>query len=280
MQTILPVIVIYRIRLSQAASYTSLIRAAGISRFVVYDNSPADFEQEDITALCPEALYVRDTANSGLPRAYNLAARKAEEWGYTRVLLLDQDTTFPPEAWHCYQHAAGYTGVTAPLAVTAQGQTFSPYDPSVRRRTPAGLSAGEYSLHRFYVINSGMCVPVALFKQTGGYNERITLDFADFQFLMHVRRHSPRFLLLPFSIEQDFSNDVRDASRLLTRFAIYLRCAAACETEGWQHLLAHHYYVLRHTLALTAKCRSTRFLHLYLRFLLKGNPQPSTAPQA
>ena len=189
MQTILPVIVIYRIRLSQAASYTSLIRAAGISRFVVYDNSPADFEQEDIAALCPEALYVRDTANSGLPRAYNLAARKAEEWGYTRVLLLDQDTTFPPEAWHCYQHAAGYTGVTAPLAVTAQGQTFSPYDPSVRRRTPAGLSAGEYSLHRFYVINSGMCVPVALFKQTGGYNERITLDFSDFQFLMHVRRH-------------------------------------------------------------------------------------------
>ena len=187
MQTILPVIVIYRIRLSQAASYTSLIRAAGISRFVVYDNSPADFEQEDIAALCPEALYVRDTANSGLPRAYNLAARKAEEWGYTRVLLLDQDTTFPPEAWHCYQHAAGYTGVTAPLAVTAQGQTFSPYDPSVRRRTPAGLSAGEYSLHRFYVINSGMCVPVALFKQTGGYNERITLDFSDFQFLMHVR---------------------------------------------------------------------------------------------
>ena len=56
--------------------------------------------------------------------------------------------------------------------------------------------------------------------------------------------------------------------------------AAACEMEGWQHLLAHHYYVLRHTLALTAKCRSTRFLHLYLRFLLKGNPQPPTAPQA
>ena len=48
MKKILPVIVLYKIRLSDAASFRTLLQQHGVEEFVVYDNSPADFTQEDV----------------------------------------------------------------------------------------------------------------------------------------------------------------------------------------------------------------------------------------
>ena len=86
MKKILPVIVLYKIRLSDAASFRTLLQQHGVEEFVVYDNSPADFTQEDVERNHPKAVYVRDVQNSGLPKAYNLAAEVAQQRGFSRLL--------------------------------------------------------------------------------------------------------------------------------------------------------------------------------------------------
>ncbi len=269
-KSILPVIVLYQTHLSDSATYLSLIKPNGIEEFVVYDNSPANFAQEDITALCPGAIYVRDTQNSGLPKAYNLTAQRAGELGYKRILLLDDDTTFPPEAFRAYLDTIDFAGVTAPISVTSLGQPFSPYKPSVWKKTPKDIQSGTYSLRDFIVINSGLCIPTTLFLEAGGYDERIYLDFADFQFLQKVRQINDDLWLLPFVITQNYSNDDKDLGRALRRYRIYLECANACRLEGFNGHLLHHYSMMRRTLGLCCHHKSLKFMGLYVKNLFKS----------
>ncbi len=268
--SILPVIVLYQTHLSESATYLSLIKPNGIEEFVVYDNSPASYEQEDIAAFCPRAIYVRDTQNSGLPKAYNLTAQRAGELGYKRILLLDDDTTFPPEAFRAYLDAIDFTGLTAPISVTSLEAPFSPVLMYSWNRLPRHIESGEYSLKKYRVINSGLCIPTALFLQAGGYDERIYLDFADYQFQQKVRLINDRLLIIPFTIRQNFSRDGKDTPKAIERYKIYLDCANVCVTEGILGFLSHHYGVFRSTLGRCARHKTTQFLSLYLKNLFRS----------
>ncbi len=265
--SILPVIVLYQTRLSDSATYLSLIKPNGIEEFVVYDNSPDTFAQEDIATLCPRAIYVRDTQNSGLPKAYNLTAKRANELGYKRILLLDADTSFPPEAFKAYLAALDFEGLAAPIAVTSQGQPFSPARMYAWNKPPIGIKSGDYSLKHLRVINSGLCIPTTLFLESGGYDERIYLDFADFQFQQKVRANNDRLRLLAFTVTQQFSRDEKNTVQAIRRFKIYLECANACVLEGLRGWLSHHYGILRGTLGLCKRHHTAKFLILYLKNL-------------
>ena len=43
---IYPVLVIYKIRLQDSIAYKTLLQPNGIDDFLIYDNSPASFEQD------------------------------------------------------------------------------------------------------------------------------------------------------------------------------------------------------------------------------------------
>lgn len=263
MQPIFPAIIIYKCKLQEAESYNSFIKANAFERFFVYDNSPGDYAQEDVAKLYPGVIYVRDEANSGLPKAYNLAAQKAKELGCKRLLLLDQDTHFPQEALQAYLDAQDFDGITAPRIITTLGKPFAPANLTVWYPTPTHLPAGEYSLYKYMTVNSGLCIPVELFLQAGGYNENVRLDFADFQFQRRVRKVNPRLLLLPITLQQDYSGDCHDLQKQMVRFGLYLESALHCETEGFSDELSHHYTVLRRTLSLTLHNQSPAFLKAY-----------------
>ena len=123
----------------------------------------------------------------------------------------------------------------------------------------------------YAVVNSGCCIPVSLFEQTGGYVENVKLDFADFQFQLLARRYSSHFRLLPSVAIQDFSNDSTDVQALLSRYKLYLQSAAAFKSDTFQQKMKHHYLVLRHGLALMLRTHKIQFLTNYLKiFLLKS----------
>lgn len=269
MQTIYPVIVIYKTSLGDAPSYRTLIAPNHIQEFLVYDNSPADYHQKE-TSFPDGITYVRDITNSGLPKAYNLGAELAEERGCQRVLLLDQDTEFDPAVWECYKASAGFPGITAPPIVTRQGAAFSPFDlTGLSQRAVRHPHSGEYSLFSAAVANSGCCIPVSLFRKSGGYAEKVKLDFADFQFMINVRRHFPRFLLLdaPAAV-QDFSNNCTDPQQMRHRFSLYLESARNFSAGSFLLQLKHHYIVFRHTLSLSLRTKSLTFLSQYVsRFI-------------
>ncbi|MCF0194138.1 MAG: glycosyltransferase, partial [Bacteroidaceae bacterium] len=100
---ILFVLVIYRCTVAESLSYQTLVapNAYASSHLFIYDNSP--YTQ---TTDIPHVAYIHDTANGGLGRAYNSAASFAVSHNYRWLLLMDQDTSFPPHALPAYLQAA------------------------------------------------------------------------------------------------------------------------------------------------------------------------------
>ncbi len=258
------IVVLYKVRLTEAVSYKTLIEPNGISEFFVYDNSPAGFGTPD-ECLPPGVRYVRDTSNPGLSHAYNAGAAYARELGYRRVLLLDQDTHFEASVWEEYIRNADYPGIVAPRISTTGGMPFSPTYVGGLRLRGVALPKGEYPLRRYGVVNSGCCVPLSLYEEAHGYAEDVPLDFSDFQFQVRAGRCFPRFLLMESRAVQDFSNDCRDAEKLLSRFKLYLRGASHFRPDGAAAKLRHILHVALHSATLSVRTRSMVFLSLYLK---------------
>lgn len=266
---IFPVIVVYQCRCGEARSYQTLVRPAGFAAFMVYDNSPASFPS-GADGLPQGVVYVRDEGNGGLSKAYNVAAAYASEHGYARLLLLDQDTAFAPGAAQAYAAADRSVPLWAPSVRTADGRAFSPGNVRGWRIKAVSLLAGHYSLHHYYPVNSGMCVSLDVFHRAGGYNETVRLDFADYQFLQRLRRVDAHFLLLPTEAVQDFSDDERDAGKLLSRFRLYLDSALACECETLVGRLSLACTVCLHTLSLFRRTHKRDFLKIWLiKYILR-----------
>ena len=268
-QHIFPVIVIYKCKLREARSYQTLLVSGNFPTFMVYDNSPAGYFCTP-EALPSGAVYVRDEGNGGLSRAYNRAADYAASHGFTRLLLLDQDTCFPSEASQVYASADEDVPLWAPQVRTTSGADFSPCYVKGWGVKGVALSPGIYDLYQYQGINSGLCIALKHFRAAGGYNDAVRLDFADFQFQNRLRRIDSRILVLPFVAVHDFSNDQREAAVLFTRFLLYLESASHCTFDGLREKLAHHFSVCKHTLALSWRTRDMRFIaKWFTHFLLK-----------
>lgn len=269
MNAIYVIIVLYKISLFEAESYKTLIKPNHLTNFLVYDNSPQE-GYTDLSQLPEEATYVHDERNSGLSVAYNRGAQIAYEQGYKRVLLLDQDTLFMPGTWQAYINNLDYNGITSPMIVTKNGLPFSPVRIDKFFLKPIdGLQSGEYSLHKYAVVNSGTCVPTNLFKQCGGYDEKVTLDFSDFQFQVRLRKLQPKFMLLDAKAIQDFSNDCSDLEKIKKRFELYLKSAVHFKTDNAALQGKHFCEVMKHTLSLTVRTRSIYFIGKYIKEFIK-----------
>lgn len=259
--SLLPVVVIYRCGWQEAQSIQSLLKHYS-GKIFVGDNSPQDFTART-EPLPNNILYHRAANNPGLAHHYNAAAHYAAAHGFTHLLLLDQDTVFPPNALDVYLQLSESTIIAAPSLSTNVG-AFSPSTIDTWQVKAVELQPGSHSLFHFAPVNSGLCVRVEDFLAVGGYNEAVKLDFADYQFIRRIRQRNSTFVLLSFTARQDFSNHQTDVDVLLPRYRLYLESARHCEFNTIKSRWQHHYQVLRHTIALTLRTRSSQFLVKYL----------------
>ena len=254
---IFPVIVIYKINLGASECYRIFLSQLPVDHFMVYDNSPEDFVQ-NMDELPEKAIYLRDLTNGGVSVAYNAAANYACEHAYDRILLLDQDTIFPVSMY--YEMMRCDSEVCAPQVVLKNGMPFSPTAWHHGMLRGVALSAGQYSLRDYMLINSGLCVSTELFLRAGGYNEKVKLDFADFQFMHRLLAVTDSFCLLNAVAEQDFSNDKTDVKVLYGRYCMYIEGARHYQADKMKDKLKILWLVLLHTLALTKRTLSMVFL--------------------
>lgn len=236
---------------------------------MVYDNSPADYVQGPM----PEgSVYVRDTDNHGLSCAYNCAARYAGQHGYSRVLLLDQDTVFPDNAVEAYASASPDISLWVPSVQTKNDAPLSPARPGFASMKAELLSPGMYSLYDYWPINSGMCVALSAFREAGGYDERVRLDFSDFQFLRRLRKVDDKFCVIPCRAIQDFSADVTDINKIMVRLAFYIEGASRCTFDTRTEKRRHGREVFRHVLSVALRTRRLSCLTLYFKkYLFASN---------
>ncbi|MDE6340469.1 MAG: glycosyltransferase, partial [Muribaculaceae bacterium] len=223
MSNILIITVLYNQRIQQTNVFKTLLK--GYGNVFIYDNSPSP---ENITSLPAGWHYISDPTNPGLSKAYNCGAKYAIEHGFDWILITDQDTEFPDDALHGYEAAIKMNpdiGMFIPQVRATEQLYLSPvklrhYMPRLSKSVPAG----KIRIKDYAIINSGTLINVSKFMECGGYNEKVFLDFADFQFMERFGNLNREAYVIPVICKQDFSDITQSKEQKLNRFK--LACAS------------------------------------------------------
>ncbi|HQQ97464.1 MAG TPA: hypothetical protein PLX35_09375 [Cyclobacteriaceae bacterium] len=269
MNSCLIVLVLYKQELRETASYQSLMAAwpsSGGMKLLIYDNSPeAQFLNQP-----PEHLliqYIHDPSNPGVGKAYNVAASMAQEEGYRWLMLMDQDSTFPANIFHAYAasiQAFPQVLIFGPCLFDHRG-LLSPFGRGKTSGRRLGkISPGLHSLTDVAIINSGLLIDVRAYHQSRGYDERLSLDFSDINFLSRFSKISTDLVVVDIAGQQVHSDQphvgYQDALR---RFRQY-RQAARVMAELEHASFAYRLRTLARAFKLSWRYRSFRFLHTAL----------------
>lgn len=240
---------------------------------LIFDNSP-ESSSTDLPMLPKQfrATYHHDHANPGISAAFNAGAALARSKGKEWLLLLDQDSAFPPEAMTVYLKAvaSGGAALFAPR-LTAGGRLLSPcgYRAGIGYHLHA-VDPGSMSLEGRALLNSGILVRLDAFDKSGGYDEQVRVDFADFAFINRFRRHYKDVVVLDLVCQHGFSNmETVPVAAALSRFSGYCRDgrAAAVTPLLW---FSHAFLVLRRCMVLMRRYRALAFLALLKNYFSPG----------
>lgn len=274
---VLIVLVLYKIKLCESIAYNTLMAAINNMNcnknicFFVYDNSPNLNPPLNNSQV---VKYVHDSANGGLSKAYNSGALFANENNFEYILLSDQDTYFVKSFFYKLFESINNNPeikIFAPILKLEDGRNFSPTLYKYKRGHPISLIPNKkYSLYTYSPVNSGMVIDRNFFLSVGGYNEKVRLDFADFQFIEKARRKTQFFYLLDVICLQEFSNDLIDIDALYNRFKLYCESAKNCYSPRFFDKLQYLYAVTRHGLGLTIRTKNNIFIKILFKdYLLK-----------
>ena len=240
----------------------------------IYDNSPNPQNIPTIDGI--NIYYEHDKKNSGVSRAYNQGAVKAQELGKDIILLLDQDTNFRFQYLKKYlllYNQYGNEYIYAPI-ISDQSNTKI-YSPSYMQNfVGKALPINEFEYMEKYnltdksAINSGLMLPLTAFKKIGGFNEKIKLDFSDIYFIEKYKTINIDIILLDIYIEHSISGDEgKNYGTEMHRYKYY--CNGAKELSS-SLSTSTVWTVTRRMLRLVQKYSSLKPISIYINYYL-GN---------
>lgn len=152
-----------------------------VSLVFIFDNKSDNCDevfQFDGTDNCTVFL---NGENSGLPVSLNEGFRRALDMGASYALLLDQDSVVSE-------------GMVASLA-NCMSESVGMVSPQiVDRNENEGFSPSDIAVSVKRVITSGALVRLDVWREVGGFDERIFVDWADYEFCANVRAHGYRIV--------------------------------------------------------------------------------------
>jgi GT2 family glycosyltransferase len=170
--------------------------------------------------------YLHDTTNSGVSRAYNLAANFAATLHKNRMCLLDQDTSINEQTLDAYFHSYCQfpdEHVFVPKIVS-EGKFLSPYKTVLGKGySPSVVMSGRQATKNYQVINSGLVIDINKFNEAGGYDELYPLDLSDNVFWKRLSKVAPTFVITEASCKHDHSASVDQPEHAISRFKIFLK---------------------------------------------------------
>ncbi len=184
-------------------------KLAGQAQLVlVVDNSTQAASRERIrdAALRTGAEYLAQDSNKGVAGALNSGFALLHSRGYSHGISFDQDSTPASDLCHrlmahCSQHdelavlGADWQDVGTPDRKTLH-VTPHPWLPFLFRRRPVDAKA-QAPVAVSFCIMSGSCFSLSIWKQLGGFDERLMLDLVDQDFCLRASRLGTKVALLP-----------------------------------------------------------------------------------
>jgi GT2 family glycosyltransferase len=267
MNRILVVIVLYLQSLEKSVAYQTLKSnidsVNGGHEFFVYDNSPI------IQSSTEKVHYIHDVNNSGLSCVYNQAARYAHKNGFEWMLLSDQDTDYPSDILKKYIYVMQNrpnVKLIVPKVRTPKDLLLSPCRYVHKRgKCLKSIESGNLSLKGLSVINSGMMIRVDAFTAAGGYNEKVSVDLSDHQFIERYKQKECFFWVLDAEILQDFSNEETNADMLYDRFRMYVNAIKNCERTNIMDSIDYFVLGFRRAAKLTLRTKQIRFIKYFIK---------------
>ena len=228
--SVFAVLVLYRQTLAESMTFQSLSPSVrGLPAplpLLVYDNSPTPVGRPgNVSYHGWDIHYVHDSTNPGISRAYQEGARMAAERSKPWLLLLDQDTRFPPDWLTRYlTQVQRHPDVKlfAPI-LRSEGRILSPCIYRFKRGISLDrVEPGPQSLTGLSLLNSGMWIAVEDYLAVGGHEVRIPLDFADHEFIERFKRRHDRFVVVNAEcIHNFFQVTEQSTASHLNRFRSY-----------------------------------------------------------
>jgi len=274
LNTIQFVIVLYNESLEDSESFRDISKSLKNLQFrdrvvslFIYDNSPKPqtIKSHDIWNI----TYFHDENNSGLSVAYNIAAENALENQKEWLFLLDQDTEFPQNTIKEYLSAMKNNPeifMFAPILKVLDGTITSPYRYRLLGRKIADkISIGVQSLFKTSPINSGLCVNIRTFFEVGGYNEKVRVDGADFQFIERFRLIHKNYFVVDIVGYQNLSLFETNIDKLIVRYKIFLRDASASQKLSFLDYPLSFIHVISRTLKIFLQTKNRIFIYIFFR---------------
>lgn len=238
---VLALVVVYGAAPSHTTSLQTLLACKfdrSNLRVLVWDNSKTPASDAEVLAEA-DVLYVSTPQNLGLSTIYNRVIDEHLQAG-EHLLLLDQDSTLPPDFLHsCASAVMQHPDVDLFLPmIRANGNWVSPLSylagwgrywkqPRVGRMRSRGVCA----------INSGMLISSRYLKgDCPGYDESLRFYGTDTQFMLDYMDHRRDLVVLDAHLEHDLSFFSASVADRVDKFRT-MRAAYRCMYEHrpiWQ----------------------------------------------
>lgn len=218
---------------------------------IVIDNGSEDTEELDLLETAPGAQIHRNDRNLGIAKALNQGLEAACAMGADYALLLDHDSTLERGGVNHLRAAA--TGW--PDGKTAAAVPRIRYGhPGIACRWPRTANGSRWRFGFVYAdklaapcevdlaISSGMLVSVPIWKQLGGFDETLFIDFVDIEYCLRARAAGFRIVAAPKALLFHELGAVSEG-KLLRRFAVY----------PTHHSPLRHYYISRNRVVLARR---------------------------
>ncbi len=267
---ILCVIVLYNISYKESQSYNCL--STTDTDIILIDNSDDGTARE-----YPENIpVVRFPSNPGLSHAYNRAANFAAENGYKWLMLADQDTFFEKDIISKYifaSHKYPEVKFFCPAVTTTDTHhLLSPVKQILYFSRPTRYKKFEnilIDISSYAIINSGMLINLETFYKAGGYNENVSLDFSDFQFIERLSTISRNACVIDSEAQQDFSNDTQSSEQKLKRYSRFCISLKGYKCNSSLKKIFLNLLVIKRAVSLSLSTKTLLPFNLYLKKYLR-----------
>jgi rhamnosyltransferase len=266
--SILAIIVLYNSTLEMSSTFKSLILALPKEKvsikLMVYNNSPSYWSYDGKLYEGLELIYREDPTNSGVSRAYNQAYECAVEQQKSYLLLLDQDTNLPSNFFDALNDAnkkynEGDIGLFCPKVINEKSLLSPAKFFLFTSKLLPSIEEGPHLLKGLAIINSGLVISTRLFNATGGFNEKIKLDFSDFDFLKRALSYTKEIIVINALCRHSLSSeDEVPLKSALVRFGYYVRGAIHYK-KSYLSAVGLTIWVIMRMAKLNLKYRTFRF---------------------
>ncbi|PSW74719.1 hypothetical protein C9J41_03225 [Photobacterium sp. GB-50] len=269
------IIVLYNKKVEDIKAINTIVKNGLSENIYIYDNSEDEMDNSSIDLS--KFNYIHDKTNPGVVGAYNKYINRFVKDNESKwILLMDHDTDISDIYIKDLLQAIKLT----PLPKIIAPKLFfneTLISPSKVRFNKSWIDNDLKDIHgcvnneNITLLNSLLCINIDVFKNGIFFDDKLPLDYSDFDFIERFKLRYNNFYILNSSVQHELSSftstfNPKDTS-VLKRFDVYIKSAKYYSEKSNQRIVL--FWALIRALKLTIKKKSMFFLKRYFELIFR-----------